>query len=100
MLKLILGIGSVSLPLFCDIDPSGGWITSIGGFGLAALLCLNVIPRLVKTNADAAKENARMNADALKQIADSLDSLAQSVVMLRVHCAAKYGEPGELAPKP
>jgi hypothetical protein len=58
------------------------WISNVGGIGLTALLVLNVIPGIVKTQADALKD------------------VAGAVTLLRVHCASRTGEPGQEAPAP
>ncbi len=65
-------VASLGLALVGQVEPGAmGWISNIGGLGLAAYLVGKVIPGIVKDHKEA------------------LSELAQAINSLRVHCAGR-----------
>ena len=76
--------------LIGQIEPSGpvSWVTNIGGLSLATLLVWKVIPKLIDNFTAAMKSMTKDHNDAI-------NGLTTAITSLRIHCAARIGEPAD-----
>ena len=76
--------------LLAQLDTSLGsysWISNVGGLAFATLLVLKTIP-----------EERKEFTDALRDMAAANRQQARAITLLRVHLAAKFGDPGAVTP--